>query len=546
MATNVPQPTFGSTGFIVPAESAILAGVQADINAAFGGGLNPALATPQGQLASSTAAIIGNSNDAFLFLTQQFDPAYASGRYQDALARAYDLERNPAEPTVVQALCSGAGVTIPVGALAQAQDGNIYTCTQAGTIPAIGGQITLSFVCNNNGPIACPAGSLNIIYQAIPGWDSITNLSAGVEGQDTESTYQFEQRRQQTLAANSIGSLPSILGAVLEVSGVLDAYVTENPTAAPSIVGGVSLVPNSVYVAVVGGAASAVATAIWSRKAPGCNYNGNTSFTVQDTSPGYSPPYPSYVVTWETPADLPIVFAVNIVNTPQVPSNAATLIQNALLNAFVGGDGGSVASIGSLLLASRYFPPVSSLGTWAQIRTLQLGSPNTGSASVLGNISGTTLQVNTVTSGTIATSQYVTGSLGDISPGTQVSAFLGGAGGTGSYTVNISQIIGGTLTANGTATTLNVTAITGMLQIGQILTNGTGIPANTTILGQLSGTTGGIGTYSVSTTLRLPNPVNSINANEQIIMVVANQNSVQVNINQVPILSASDIAVTVT
>ncbi len=55
---------------------------------------------------------------------------------QDAIARIYFLERNPAEPTTVQALCTGlAGVEIPVGALAVAEDGNQYICTQAGTIP---------------------------------------------------------------------------------------------------------------------------------------------------------------------------------------------------------------------------------------------------------------------------------------------------------------------------------------------------------------------------------------------------------------------------
>ena len=48
ITTSVPQPTFGPTGYIIlPAESAILTGVFADINAAFGGNLNPGLTTPQ-------------------------------------------------------------------------------------------------------------------------------------------------------------------------------------------------------------------------------------------------------------------------------------------------------------------------------------------------------------------------------------------------------------------------------------------------------------------------------------------------------------------
>jgi hypothetical protein len=47
MPTNIPEPTFGDTGFIAPGEQAVLDGAQTDIDQAFGGGLNPALNTPQ-------------------------------------------------------------------------------------------------------------------------------------------------------------------------------------------------------------------------------------------------------------------------------------------------------------------------------------------------------------------------------------------------------------------------------------------------------------------------------------------------------------------
>src|SRR5262252_6297603 len=137
--TNVPAPTFGPTGFVAPAESDILAGVQADINAAFGGGLNPGLSTPQGQLASSMAAIIGESNDSFLAIANGVDPAFATGRTQDAIARIYFLSRNPSLPTVLQVQCNGlAGVVIPVGATITDNSGNTYSCTTQGTIQASG------------------------------------------------------------------------------------------------------------------------------------------------------------------------------------------------------------------------------------------------------------------------------------------------------------------------------------------------------------------------------------------------------------------------
>ncbi|ASW06314.1 baseplate J/gp47 family protein [Rhizobium sp. 11515TR] len=440
--TNVPSPSFGPNGFLIPSAQVVLEGVIEDINAAFGGSLNPALNTPQGQLATSEAAVVDNANQAFLYLTQQFDPAFASGRYQDALARIYFIERNPSQPTVVQALCTGLqGVIIPAGALAIAADGNQYVCTEAGTIPA-SGNITLTFACLVPGPISCPAGTLNQIYQSIPGWDAITNPSDGVLGNDVESRSSFEARRAASVALNSIGSLPSVLGAVLAVPNVLDAFVTENDSNSSQTIGGVLLNPNSIYVAVVGGEAQDVAQAIWSKKAPGCAYNGNTTVTVLDTSKGYAPPYPAYSVSFQIPAPLPILFAVNIVNSTLVPADAATQIQNAIISAFAGGDGGTRAKIGGTLLASRFYAPVAALGSWAQIVSIEIGSVNNAAASFTGSISGNTLTVSAIASGTLAVGQTISDGTGNLIVGTKITALGTGSGGTGTYTVSVSQTVG--------------------------------------------------------------------------------------------------------
>ena len=128
--SSVPKIQFTPAGLVIPAETAVLAGVQDDINAAFGGGLNPALETPQGQLASSQAAIIGDKNNEFALFVNQVDPQYAADRFQDAIGRIYFLTRKPATPTVVQATVNGlAGTVIPGGTLAQDTSGNTYACS---------------------------------------------------------------------------------------------------------------------------------------------------------------------------------------------------------------------------------------------------------------------------------------------------------------------------------------------------------------------------------------------------------------------------------
>lgn len=355
VSNSVPPLVIGPTGVVLPTEAAILAGVQADINTAFGGGVNPDLRTPQGQIASSWAAAVGNKNDEMAYLINQFDPQYAQGRYQDALGHIYFMNRIPASATVVTAVVSGGtGTVIGVGAQALATDGTRYICTAAVTIPA-GGSISTTFQAAATGPIACPANSLNSIYLAIPGWDSINNPTDGTIGRNVETAREFELRRQQTVAINGVNSIQAIAAAVASVSGVVDQYCTQNDTGSSVIVGGVTLVAHSLYVCVSGGAAADIAQAIWNNKPPGTAYNGATTYRIYDAS--YSVPQPYYDVYWTTATNVPIKFAVQVQNSTLLPPNYQALIKQAILDAF-NGLTASPARIGSLITAGGFYAPI--------------------------------------------------------------------------------------------------------------------------------------------------------------------------------------------
>lgn len=68
-------------------------------------------------------------------------------------------------------------------------------------------------------------------------------------------------------------------------------------------------------------------------------------------------------------------------------------------------------------------------------------------AVVTASISGTTMTVTGVTSGTLAVDQYISGT--GVSPGTRITAKGSGNGGTGTYTVSISQSVTSTTIAAG-------------------------------------------------------------------------------------------------
>lgn len=399
--TAVPPVDFEDTGLVLPTASAVLAGVQTDIDAAFGGGLDPALTTPQGQMASSLTAIIDMCNSIFALIVNGMDPDTNDDFMQDAIARIYFLNRLPGAPTVVQAFCVGAlGTVIPTGAQAQDESGNQYICTAGGTIPN-SGNITLPFANIVNGPIACPEGQLNIIFQAIPGWDTITNPADGVPGANVETAAAFRLRRTQSVALNAHGSLVSIAAAVGEVAGVIDFYATENDTDSTVNTGSTNypLLPHSLYVAVTGGAAADIANAIWTKKDVGCNTNGNTSVVVTDPT-GYSPPLPTYTIKFfnalENP--LPLFITVNIANSSTLPSNIVTLVQAALIGSFIGADGSVRVRIASLLLAAKFYPGIVAIGPEVSLLSVFIGiaaSP-TGTSYQIGIDQAPTLNISNI------------------------------------------------------------------------------------------------------------------------------------------------------
>lgn len=620
--TNVPAISWTLQGPVAPSGPAILAGVQQDYDVAFNVTFSFNGSNPESQLASSQAASVNNVYQAIVYYATQVDPAFAQGRMQDAIARINFLTRNGAQPTTLQIQCTGSGAVISAGPTTFATvvdpSGNLYQCTQAGTLPAAGGSLTLSFAALVPGPTPVPTSVK--IYQSIPGWDTATVVSGAI-GTATETSQQFEQRRQASVAANAVNSNQAIQGNLLNVAGVLDAYVTDNPSNAPVTIGGVSIPANSLYVAVTGGAAASVASAIWRKKPPGIPmFAGNNSQVVTDPNPGYSPPAPSYTITWQTPASLQIYYAVTITNSTLVPPNATTLVQQAIVNAFNGANSGATftgsisgniltvtqvgtgtiavgqvlsgpgvipgttisalgtgagnagtytlstsqivnsttlttapltnvpsparARIGSVIYASQYGAVVAALGSWAQVKTMLVGSNNTAGAVVVGSIAGTTLTVTAVTSGTIALEQFLSGfdSLNSITVGTTISAFLTGVGGVGTYTVSNSLTLAGA-TFTGTRNALNqITAasVTGTIGIGDVIA-GTGVPTGTTITSQISGTPGGAGVYGTSVDTTASSA--AITCGVSITAAAANQNFVSVNINQEPQISAANIAV---
>jgi hypothetical protein len=122
-----------------------------------------------------------------------------------------------------------------------------------------------------------------------------------------------------------------------------------------------------------------------------------------------------------------------------------------------------------------------------------------------GSISGTTLTVASMSSGTLAVGQSVYGV--GVTLETVITALGTGSGGVGTYTVDVSQTVttralnsaavGAVFTATSSGKTLTVSAVaSGVIYVGQTI-QGAGMAAGTIITALGTGT-GGTGTYTLS------------------------------------------------
>jgi len=168
----------------------------------------------------------------------------------------------------------------------------------------------------------------------------------------------------------------------------------------------------------------------------------------------------------------------------------------------------NTVTAGSFTTGVKY--TIASLGT---TNFVTIGG--TASAVVTGSISGTTLTVSAVTSGTLAVGTRITGT--GVTAGTNITALGTGTGGTGTYTVSASQTVssttitgqpavGATFTATGAGTgtgTANTKSISSITLLGgvreiDIINSGSGYTTAPTITFSGGGGSGAVASAKMS------------------------------------------------
>lgn len=333
--TAVPPINITQEGVIIPNMDQVLRGRLADMAASIINGSGD-VRSPQGQIALSETAILNDVYDKILILFNQINPDFSQGRFQDGIGQLYFMKRDQGRGTSVLATCYGRkGTIIKVGYRARDTRGNIYSSQEEKTIDETG-FVELNFVNILNGAIPCSTGELNTILTPVSGWDRITNKAPGAIGTDIESASAFESRRRDSVAKNARNTDISILGALLETTNVLDAYVWSNRDTTVAEIGSTKfkVAPNSVYICVAGGSDADIAKTIFDKYNPSGGMVGDTNVIIRDAS--YNKPWPQYTMTWQRAKPLTIYFKVLLNNADANTPDIITAIKNRVIEVFNG------------------------------------------------------------------------------------------------------------------------------------------------------------------------------------------------------------------
>lgn len=275
-----------TTGAVIPDTANVRDQVIAEYKGVFGEDLITDPATPEGRLidaeVSSRLSVLRNNAQ----VANQINPQYSGGIFLDALlALTYDKRTKAQSSTVTCSVTGVPGTIIDQGSRAADSESNIWLAANDITI-GIDGTASGSFESEIKGPITASPGTITTIVDDVLGWETVTNASAATAGVLTQSDPKARQQRRIKLALSGRKTSLAIQSNLASVPGYRSHSFRENIAPETVVIDGVTLGPNSVWIAVDGGTDQDIANALYESKSPGANWNGDVSVAVTDEVSG--------------------------------------------------------------------------------------------------------------------------------------------------------------------------------------------------------------------------------------------------------------------
>ena len=378
-------PTIDTTGISIPIYNDVYQSLIAIFKTIYGSDIYVAPDSQDGQWLAILAQAINTSNQSAVAVFQSFSPDYSQGTWLSSLVKLNGIVRNIATNSTAQGNVVGVVGTIVTNGVVQDVSGNKWNLPVSVTIP-ISGSINVTVTAQALGNIQAVTGSINKIFNPQLGWQSFTSTTDATPGAAVETDTALRARQTISTATPALTILEAITAAVGNVTGVIRLLSYQNDT---STTDGNGIPAHSISVVVEGGTSSDIATAIDSRKAPGVQTYGTTSFVVYDM---YGLPT---TINYFILALVPIYFAITIKALPGYVSTTGVAIQDTLA-AFI-----NALAIGEDVYTSQAEAAASLIGL-AVGQTFYITAFTLGIAPAPGGTSNITIAFNAAATGLAA------------------------------------------------------------------------------------------------------------------------------------------------
>lgn len=352
--------TFSSTGYTIDRYADILAALLADFKSAWGDNIKTDADSVFGQFARIWSETVSDVNESIEGIVAAYNPQTAEGAYLSALVLLNGIERREAEYSSVTLQCTAnaAGATIPANSLVSDPAIGEQFKTDSLLVVAPSASANVSATAVNAGPISAVAGTLTQIDSPVYGWESVTNPSGAVAGQDEETDTELRVRRQIAAERTGLNNVAAIYTAIANIDAVSQVTVYQN-TGTVTDANGVP--PTHVWAIVLGGADQDIAAAMFGTVAAGIGMYGDTPVVYADPITGAS-----YTITFERPDDVAIYIDVNVTKDDDYPADGDDQIEAALVAHF------EDQEIGEDVEYSRLYTPINSVAGH-YVNTLKIG-----------------------------------------------------------------------------------------------------------------------------------------------------------------------------
>ena len=260
------RPYVDETGLHVPEYAEIKNTFVSAWRGVFGDDIYVEPDSQDGQLIAVFALALLDTYQALEDVYLGFSPSTASGEGLSRVVKINGLRRQSGSRSTVDVRIVGQpGTTIDHGVVRSAS-GDRWNLPAVVVIP-VSGEVTVTATAQAEGAIAALAGEVSEIATPTRGWQSVTNMVPAVMGAETESDAALRLRQTYSVAIPSRTIFEGVIGAVLDLPGVLKVRGYENDSDAADDNG---IPAHSICIVAQGGSASDIARVIWLKKTPGC------------------------------------------------------------------------------------------------------------------------------------------------------------------------------------------------------------------------------------------------------------------------------------